>query len=259
MENYIKLRQKPIDGVLTINKNINMRDIKSIHINNIKMEDLNREYDIYASDYEDLICDIVIELKKPINCCRLFFNCDDIITIDLSKFDTSKVTDMSGMFSRCSKLTSIEFSDNFDTSKVTDMNNMFYYCSGLTELDLSSFDTSNVINMSSMFNNCSSLTSLDLNHFDTFNVEDFMHMFWNCNNLITLDISNFNINKENTFIKNMIKCDKLKTLNIKNIKINENNKYLPNFLENIKNIQNIVINPKNNLSLYRKLKEVKYK
>jgi hypothetical protein len=84
-------------------------------------------------------------------------------------------------------------------------------------------------------------------------------MFYDCKNLITLDISNFNINKENTFIKNMIKCDKLKTLNIKNIKIHENNIYLPNFLENIKDIQNVIINPKNNLLLYRRLKEVKYK
>lgn len=38
MENYIKLTQKCIDDVLTINKNINMCDIKSIYINNIKMK-----------------------------------------------------------------------------------------------------------------------------------------------------------------------------------------------------------------------------
>ena len=54
-------------------------------------------------------------------------------------------------------------------------------------------------------------------------------------------------------------CDNLKTLNIKNIKTNENNEQLLNFLQEIKNIQNIIINPKNNLLLYRKLKEVRYK
>lgn len=36
---------------------------------------------------------------------------------------------------------------NFDTSNVTNMNNMFICCKYLTSLDLSNFDTSNVINM----------------------------------------------------------------------------------------------------------------
>ena len=85
------------------------------------------------------------------------------------------------------------------------------------------------------------------------------NMFYECKNLITLDISNFNIYGKLTLIENFIKHNKLKTLNIKNVKINENNKYLPNFLEDIKDIQNVIINPKNNLLLYRRLKGVRYK
>ena len=84
------------------------------------------------------------------------------------------------------------------------------------------------------------------------------NMFYECKNLITLDISNFNIYGKLTLIENFIKRNNLKTLNIKNAKINENNIYLPNFLEDIKNVKNIIINQKNNLFLYRKLKEVKY-
>ncbi len=38
-----------------------------------------------------------------------------------------------------------------DTSKVTNMYGMFYQCSSLTSLDLSNFDTSKVTNMSYMF------------------------------------------------------------------------------------------------------------
>ena len=44
--------------------------------------------------------------------------------IDLSGFDTSKVTDMSNMFGFCYQLTELDVS-GFDTRKVTDMSNMF--------------------------------------------------------------------------------------------------------------------------------------
>lgn len=40
---------------------------------------------------------------------------------------------------------------NFDTSKVTDMHNMFFESKDLEHIDLSSFDTSNVVAMGSMF------------------------------------------------------------------------------------------------------------
>ena len=48
----------------------------------------------------------------------------NILDIDLSNFDTSKVTDMNSMFQDMSSLTTLNLS-NFDTSHVTDMNNMF--------------------------------------------------------------------------------------------------------------------------------------
>ncbi|CCY45704.1 conserved domain protein [Clostridium sp. CAG:1193] len=57
----------------------------------------------------------------------------------LENFDTSKVTNMSGMFS-VSSATTLDLS-SFDTSNVTDMWQMFYM-SKATSLDLSSFDTS---------------------------------------------------------------------------------------------------------------------
>lgn len=71
-------------------------------------------------------------------------------SLDLSGWDTSKVTNMSQMFEMCYYLTSINVS-GFDTSNVTDMSRMFAYCWNITELDLTNFDTSNVTDMSSMF------------------------------------------------------------------------------------------------------------
>ena len=62
---------------------------------------------------------------------------------------------MSGMFAS-SKATTLDLS-SFDTSKVTNMNLMFYG-SQATTLDLSSFDTSNVTNINQMFMQAQSTT-----------------------------------------------------------------------------------------------------
>ena len=51
--------------------------------------------------------------------------------LDLSGFDTSKVTEMDCMFQYCRSLTNLDLS-GFDTSNVTDMHNMFGYCESLT-------------------------------------------------------------------------------------------------------------------------------
>ena len=85
---------------------------------------------------------------------NMFRDCDSIIEIDLSKFNTSQINDMSYMFYNCSSLVSLNLS-NFDTSRVIDMNRMFVKCSSLASLNLLNFDTSNVQNMAYMFYNCS--------------------------------------------------------------------------------------------------------
>ncbi|MEB7518481.1 immunoglobulin-like domain-containing protein [Enterococcus hirae] len=96
----------------------------------------------------------------------------------LSQLDTSKVTDMSNMFSTLSSVTSLDVS-SFDTSNVTTMNNMFRGMSNLTSLDLSNFDTSNVTDMSVMFYDMDNLTSLDVSSFDTSKVTTMESMFKN--------------------------------------------------------------------------------
>ena len=69
------------------------------------------------------------------NCCFMFCNAKDIISVNLSDFDTSTVTNMTHMFFNCNKLTSIDVS-TFNTQLVTDMKNMFEQCSSLESLDL---------------------------------------------------------------------------------------------------------------------------
>lgn len=111
--------------------------------------------------------------------------------LDLSNFDTSKVTNMVNMFSGCTiKEPNL---NNFDTSQVTHMSNMFSSNNFIVTLDLTSFDTSKVTDMSSMFNGCNNLTSLDLISFNTSNVTNMGSMFNGCKKLT--NISKLKANK----------------------------------------------------------------
>ena len=93
------------------------------------------------------------------------------------------------MFNSCKKLSYIDLS-GFNTSKVTNMQSMFYNCEKLENIDLSNFDSSNVTNMSYMFDRCSNLTSLDVSTFDTSKVTNMNAMFAYCNVLETIYVSN---------------------------------------------------------------------
>ena len=137
----------------------------------------------------------------------------NILEIDLSGFDTSKVTTMYDMFAYMSKLTTLNLS-HFDTSKVTNMNNMFYHMPALTTINLSSFDTSNVTDMSGMFSSMSKLTTLNLSHFDTSKVTDMGFMFSDMFNLTTLDISSFDTSKVTNMRYMFDDMSKLTTLNL---------------------------------------------
>lgn len=93
------------------------------------------------------------------NCPGMFNGCEKLDSIDLSRFNTEKVTDMSYMFAGCKALASIDVSP-LNTEKVTDVSGMFSGCSSLTELDLSTFDTRSVTKTAKMFYNCPKLTTI---------------------------------------------------------------------------------------------------
>ena len=161
-----------------------------------------------------------ILLKKITTCKKMFLKCDHILSIDLSNFDSSEVTDTSLMFINCFSLEEINFG-NFKTTKVANMEGMFECCANLKSLDLSSFDTSNVENMNSMFTVCASLKELNVLNFNTEKVKDMNSIFAGVINLTSLDLSSFssdNLEIINFMFKN--------TFNLKSIKFS--NKFKPN-------------------------------
>ena len=104
----------------------------------------------------------------------------EIDNIDISKWDVSNVTNMQQMFSSYKKF-NCDLS-NWDVSNVTDMASMFTACENFEGKGLDKWNTENARNMSYMFNNCKKF-DCDLTIWDVRLVDDFEGMFDGCNKL----------------------------------------------------------------------------
>lgn len=126
------------------------------------------------------------------------FNAADVEVLDLSQMKSKALADSSKLFAGCPKVTKIIFKDDggntFDTSAVTNMSGLFEGCAALTSVDLGSLNTQKVTNMSGMFKGCKELQTLGLvGSFDTALVTDMREMFRDCEKLSILDLSNFDL------------------------------------------------------------------
>lgn len=224
---------------------------------NLVPENIKKDVEIFGVKGNAVVSDLILidgyqlfggnhrldDMQKFLNICSgiiecteaMFYGCTSLTTLDLSNFDTSKVTNMSSMFYGCTKLSALDLS-TLDTSNVTNMSNMFYDCDLLRTLDLSNFDTSNVTDMSGMFEDCgvrnlnlssfntSKVTNmgrmffsgcyfakLDLSHFDTSNVTNMSVMF-NASTVTELNVSNWDTSKVVDMSGMFRSCTKLTSL-----------------------------------------------
>ena len=144
-----------------------------------------------------------------------FYDCESLISLDLSHLDASSSKTFAYMFSNCISLTSINLS-NFNTSSASVAIAMFLNCYSLESLDLSSFNTSKISYATHLFYNCYSLKSLDLSKFDTSNFISYQLMFAYCISLTSLDLSNFKTSKSSIMYGMFYGCSELQYLDISN-------------------------------------------
>ena len=91
-----------------------------------------------SASIKKVVFDSSFANARPTSCCYWFENCSNLTVIDGIKYlNTSKVTNMRGMFQQCSGLTSLTFGENFTTASCTSYGliPMFYGCSRLRYLD----------------------------------------------------------------------------------------------------------------------------
>ena len=182
---------------------------------------------------------VVDEGVAPQTMYAWFFECNNLLSVNLSRLDTSKTTSLGYAFSRCKSLTDLDlsaldtssvrsFADVFqdcsslrsvnlagwDTSSGKDFRQMFYRCASLEEIDISSFKTSASTSFEQMFYGCSSLRSLDLSYFDTGSATTFASMFYNCASLATLDVSMFDTTSATDLSQAFYGCKSLTELDL---------------------------------------------
>ena len=156
------------------------------------------DYVSNANTIEKVVFDASFANARPTSCCKWFFGCTDLTTIEgIEYLNTENVTEMSGMFCGCKALTMLDVS-KFDTKNVQSMSSMFWGCHALTTLDISNFDTQNVTEMSGMFDGCSALTTIYASDkFVTTACKYDYNMFKGCTNLVgAVPYDEYKIGKE---------------------------------------------------------------
>jgi surface protein len=133
-----------------------------------------------------------LNTSKTTDMFSMFQDCSNLTKLDLSSFDVSSVTNIGYMFAGCSSLESIKGLSDWKTGKIENMNGLFHGCKNLVELNLSTWDVSNVTGAISMFCNCEKLTSVgDISKWKIGKVDDMTVMFSGCSSLTSLDLSSW--------------------------------------------------------------------
>lgn len=175
------------------------------------------------------------------NTSSMFHMCGVLNNLDISGFNTSKVTNMSQMFESCQALSSIKGLDNLDTSNVTNMYRMFSSCNALPELNLSNWDVSNVTNMSWLFAHCDSVKKIDVSMWDRSKVSDVSYMFNNLDNVTEIDISNWGDMSSLTNVYYLFyNCPKLETLRMNNCDTSKITNMDNMFYTSVKKVEGVI-------------------
>ena len=129
-------------------------------------------------------------------------------SLDLSNWETSRMTDASSMFRDCSSLLSIDV-NNWNTQALTSTANMLENCSSLQRLDLSNWDTQALSSVYVMFAGCTSLQSLDLSNWNTKALASMRAMFSGCSALRLVDFRKANFSHVKDIFLLFSRCDAL--------------------------------------------------
>jgi surface protein len=148
----------------------------------------------------------------------MFYGCQSLKTLDLSGWKTGNVTRMALTFMYCTKLETVEGTENWDTSNVTIMYGMFYDNKSLKSLDVSTWKTGKVTTFASMFSTSSSnagdipIEELDVSGWNVSAATDLSYMFYGCGKLKKLDMSGWDVSKVTTTYHMFTDCHSLESL-----------------------------------------------
>ena len=194
-DRYIKIKSGNFDNYQIYTLSFAYcNNLISIDLSNFNFKKVRRINGFFwlNSNLEKIIWPNYIDSSSIIQSCTMFQGCSKLTSIDLSKFDFSKVTMMHYIFSYCFNLEQIKLPKNMPL--VEDISGIFHYCNKLTSIDLSNFGFANIYNMSYLFYNCVKLNTIiwpEENCISKSSYCTYSYMFTGCYSIISIDLSNF--------------------------------------------------------------------
>ena len=181
------------------------------------------------------------------NVSSMFDGDEALTSLDLTNFNPSGAKSFFGMFSGCSKLTSVGDLNKWTGSNAMDVSYMFNGDEKLTSLDLTNFNPRQATDFSAMFSNCKALKNMgNLSKWTGSNATSVTYMFNGCDALESLDLTNFNPRQATNLSAMFSYCGSLKDLSSINswhIEAAEDINYM--FLYDSKLTKPIVLNNSN--------------
>lgn len=133
----------------------------------------------------------------------MFLRCSAITSLDVTGWDVSNVTNMTQTFRDCQKMTTLTGTETWDVGSVESFRGMFFFNRHLRGLDLTGWDTSSATDMAYMFYRCFSLRTLaGYENFDVSDVTSLRLMFEQCR-LPVLDLTRWNTTDALTDLRQM--------------------------------------------------------
>ena len=135
--------------------------------------------------------------------------------LDLSRWDTTLMTDVNNMFSNWKELRFVNV-DGWKMKNVRGARSMFNNCEELRYIDTSKWNLSNLKDAENMFSFCKSLQTLDASSWDLSELENGVGMFNNCEELRYIDTSKWNLSNLKNADYMFFCCSSLKKLDFRN-------------------------------------------
>lgn len=173
----------------------------------------------------------------------MFYLCSSLENIQgLEQFDTQNIKFMYSMFLECRKLTKLDLS-NWNTAKLTNILNMFANCTKLSVIKgIEDWNTENLNNINGTFAGTFALQDLDISNWKTDKITSINESFTN-SNIKNLNISNWNLSNC-TKMTRVFKNDRaLENLYLNNVDIK---------LENLTDYNQLFYQMKENVNIYVK-------
>ena len=154
------------------------------------------------------------EYQPKLNFNRLFEQCENLVSVDLSKIAFLYSADFSFMFTGCRNLKNVNF--KLDKIIAGSTGWMFYNCTSLTSIDISRIDLTNAVNLYYMFKGCISLEIIKFSKSKLEKAETMTEMFYDCNSLKSIDLSEFKPTKMSGMLRMFYNCYSLTSINLVN-------------------------------------------